>query len=1056
MPMSWMQTRRLLPGGCLPPQTPTWHGPGVWIFVVAMAGIVWTPSARSQSEAPVDYQRHIKPLLHEHCIDCHGPDAQQSGLRLDAYPLILQGGDRGPGLLPGKPQQSVLLHALRGTGGVQRMPEGLPALKAEQIALVERWIAQGARGPADEPFPPAARSGADHWAFQPVVRPKVPEVAQRDWVRNPIDCFILARLEAAGLQPAAEASRATLIRRLSLDLLGLPPSTDEVEAFVGDPRPDAYERLVDRLLASPHFGERWGRHWLDAARYADSNGYTIDGPRLIWKYRDWVIEALNRDLPFDQFTIEQLAGDMLPGATLQQIVATGFHRNTLINQEGGTDQEQFRVEAVVDRIDTTGMVFLGLTLGCARCHEHKYDPVSQREFYQLFALFNGADEPSIRVPSPQQEEQLRQARAAVAEAERRLRQFDAAALQRRRDWEQCLAQAVAQFKWTALQPSDYASSGGATLTVLDDRSLLVAGKVPDSDTYTVTMEIPLRGVTAVLLEALTHDTLPRGGPGLAANGNFVLTDVQIGRRTLAEPDTLHPVRIVRAVADHEQDRFPIAHAIDDDPQQTGWAINVTSGSLNVARQAVFVLERPLADDDTRLTVTLRHGHRNRYNLGRFRISVTAAAPEVVTLPEDVRAALAVPEAQRSAEQQQLLAVELLRDEPQRVPLQEAVNRAQQALADLEKQIPTTLVLRERATPRPTHIHIRGDFLRLGAAVEPGVPAVLPPLRPAGDRPTRLDFARWLVQADHPLTPRVTVNRVWQHYFGRGIVETENDFGTQGAAPTHPELLDYLASELVRQGWSLKALHRLIVTSAAYRQSSQVTPEALAADPNNRLWGRQSRLRLEAEIIRDQALAASGLLARGVGGPSVFPPQPSGIYSFTQNKKNWVPSTGADRYRRGMYTYFWRSSPDPFLMVFDAPNANVTCTRRVRSNTPLQALTLANDTAFVEMAQALAGRLLREAPQETPEQRVALGFRLCLAREPQPQEQATLVAMFHRAAAHYAADPQAAQAAAGPLAGTVDSRTASGAAPHNPDVATAAAWVAVARVLLNLDEFVTRE
>ncbi len=872
--------------------------------LLAIAAVAWPHTASAQADATaaaVDYAQHIKPLLQEHCVDCHGPDAQQSGLRLDAYGLILRGGDRGPGLVAGKPQESVLLHALRGTGGVQRMPEGLPALKPEQIALVERWIAQGARGPADEPFPPARRSGADHWAFQRVVRPPVPAVAQRDWVRNPIDCFILARLEAAGMKPAAEAPRATLIRRLSLDLLGLPPSVDEIEAFLRDTRPDAYERLVDRLLASPHYGERWGRHWLDVARYADSNGYTIDGPRLIWKYRDWVIDALNRDLPFDQFTIEQLAGDMLPGATLQQVVATGFHRNTLINQEGGTDQEQFRVEAVVDRIDTTGMAFLGLTLGCARCHEHKYDPVSQREFYQLFALFNGADEPTIRVPSPQQEEQLRQARAAVAQAEQRLRQFDAAALQRRRAWEEQLADAVSRFKWTVLQPAEYASAGGATLTVLEDRSLLAAGKIPDADTYTVTMEVPLRGVTAVRLEALTHDSLPRGGPGLAGNGNFVLTDVQIGRRTLAEPDTLHPVRIVRAVADHEQDRFPIAHAIDDEPQQTGWAINVASGSLNVARQAVFVLERPLADDDTRLTVTLRHGHRNRYSLGRFRISVTAAPPDVVTLPEDVRAALAVPEAQRTAEQRQLLAVELLRDEPQRVPLQEAVNRAQQALADLEKQIPTTLVMRERATPRPTHIHIRGDFLRLGAPVEPDVPAVLPPLRPSGQRATRLDFARWLVQPDHPLTPRVTVNRVWQHYFGRGIVETENDFGTQGAAPTHPELLDWLASELVRQGWSLKALHRLIVTSATYRQASHVTEEHRRRDPHNRLLTRGPRYRLEAEAVRDQALALCGLLSRKMYGPSVFPPQPDGLWqaAFNGRDRRWPTSSGEDRYRRGL-------------------------------------------------------------------------------------------------------------------------------------------------------------
>ncbi len=891
-----------------------------------------------------------------------------------------------------------------------------------------------------------------HWAFQPPRRPAEPALRDSGWVRNPIDGFVLERLERAGLRPAPEADRATLIRRLSLDLLGIPPSLTEVDEFVHDPRPDAYERVADRLLASPHYGERWGRHWLDLARYADSNGYTIDGARSIWKYRDWVIDALNRDLPFDQFTICQIAGDMLPGATVDQQIATGFHRNTLRNEEGGTDQEQFRIDAVADRLNTTGAVFLGLTVGCARCHDHKYDPISQREYYQMFALLNNADEPTLSVPTSQQAKESPALIAEIAEAEKRLAMVDENSATRQAAWERLLT-GRRDVEWTVLDPIEFRSRGGATIRKLADGSLLVAGTIPERDTYTVVAGVPPGDITAVRLEALTDDSLPRRGPGLAANGNFVLSEfsVRAGGDPVAGEQAAQVLEITQAVADHSQAKYPIEAAADKNPQ-TGWAINTADGKLNTDRTAVFVLAAsppaPAGDaepaDGRRWTFTLEQQHAAaRYSIGRLRLSVTNASRDVVRLPPDVRAALAIAPAERSDEEQKRIAAEFRKTDSERMPVAARVAELKQLHEQLKASVTTTLVMRERAEPRETYVHFRGDFLRPGERVEPAVPAALPPLEPAGTAPNRLDLARWLVDPRNPLTARVTINRIWQRHFGAGLVATENDFGSQGERPTHPELLDWLATEFMARGWSLKAMHRLIVTSASYRQSSRFRADLHAVDPNNKLLGRQARLRLEAEVIRDVALSAGGLLATEIGGPGVYPPQPEGVYRFTQVPKYWKEVQGPDRYRRGMYTYFWRSSPQPFLTTFDAPDGNVTCTRRVRSNTPLQALTLANDRAFFEIAQALAARVLREAPV-TDDQRIRHAFRLCLAREPQEGE-ASQLTRFLAAERAQRADPAA------------ESAPRAAAEPRgdgSPE--DTAAWVALARVLLNLDEFITRE
>jgi hypothetical protein len=806
-------------------------------------------AAAPPTDQDVDYLRDVKPILTSQCVACHGAVKPRAGLRLDTAAAALKGNKSGPAVIPGSSEDSPLIMALLGEGTGERMPLKRPPLSAAQVASLRTWIDRGARAPADE----TPGTPANHWAFIPPERPELPPVADAAWCGNPIDRFIRHRLQREGLTPAPQADRSTLIRRLSLDLTGLLPTPAERDAFCADDRPDAYERLVDRLLASPSYGERWARPWLDLARYADSNGYSIDAPRSIWSYREWVIDALNRDTPFDEFTIDQLAGDLRPKPTLAQLVATGFHRNTPINQEGGIDLEQFRVESIVDRVNTTATVWLGLTIGCAQCHDHKYDPIAQREFYELFAFFNNADEPTIEIAEPELLARRDKLRTQLAAFHKRLAGEHPEVPDKQRAWEKTLTT-----DFTTDQPPE----------IKDAFDRLPEKRTPSQK----------RGLTELFL-------------------------------TQTDEASLQPLR---------------------------------------AELAPILAEMP--------------------------------------------------------------------------------------------KIESTMVVRERTEPRATHVMLGGDFTRPGDPVAPSVPAVLPPLPGAHhDRDrgkaarTRMDLARWLVDDRHPLTARVTVNRLWQAYFGRGLVETENDFGLQGAPPTHPALLDWLATELIEQGWSLKAMHRLIVTSMTYRQSSWARPELQEVDPDNRLLARQSRLRLDAEVIRDAALSASGLLACRIGGPSVFPPQPDGVMTLGQMRRKWEPSTGPDRYRRGLYTFFWRATPHPSLIVFDAPNAVSACTRRPRSNTPLQALTLLNDQAAIEFASALAHRLLDAAPASDSE-RLGLAFRLCLARNPAPREIRTLQALLQ----------QERSEAAG--AGSSESE-----APVEQ-----AAWTTVARVLLNLDEFITRE
>ena len=830
-----------------------------------------TDSSNPESQQ-IDFVKQIQPILRGRCHECHGPDSQEAGLRLDFRKAAFEGGDNGKVIVPGKSGESLLYRTVLGEDEDSKMPppdENKP-LTRDEVALIRSWIDQGANWPDGVDGDAAKRQpGADHWAFQPIERPAPPELNDA-WVKNEIDAFVLRRLKNEGATPSTEAQRHVLIRRLFLDLTGLPPTPEEMARWTEDRTENAnwYEELVNHLLDSPHFGERWGRHWLDLARYADSDGYEKDLPRpFAWRWRDWVINAINRDIPFDQFTIEQLAGDLLPDATLEQKIATGFHRNTLTNREGGVDQEEYRIKAVKDRVYTTGTVWLGLTAQCGECHSHKFDPFSQREYYELAAFFNDTDEADIAAPLPGEAEAFRKAKTA----------FDA--------------------KHKELQ-----------------QSLAGANK------------------------------------------------------------SLHS-------------------------RQTAW-------------------EQTLA------------------------IATSSARKGV---PDHVVAALDTPGKARTDAQRKELTKFYRTIDPELV-------RLNKAIVDLKKKQPKPPASKApaftgRPQPRDNYVHQRGDFRRPGETVQPGTLDALHAFEPRGEYPDRLDLAHWLVDPANPLTPRVAANRIWQHLFGRGIVETTWDFGTQGAPATHPDLIDWLAAEYIDQGWSRKAMIRLIVSSSTYRQSSAARPELDDRDPKNDLIARQNRFRLGAEIVRDLYLTASGLLHRKIGGPGVYPALPADVAALGYaGSVKWKESPAPDRYRRGMYIFFRRSVPYPMLTTFDAPESTVVSTRRDRSNTPLQSLTLLNDPVFVECSQALASRVIKEASAET-DARIKYAFQLCLAREPDAFELSRLTQLHEQLLEFYSGDPETAAKMSGQTGTESDQQSA---------VVEAAVWTVVCRTLMNLDEFVTRE
>jgi hypothetical protein len=1055
------------------------------LLSVAVASAPFTSG--SAADQAVDFARDILPIFEAACYKCHGPKVARGQLRLDDKKLALKGGISGAAIIPGDAGKSLLLRRILGDGGEARMPMGAAPLKPAQIEMIRKWIDQGAEwaeGDRESGRVGERESGMQkHWAYIKPARPESPPVKNVAWARNPIDRFILARLEKEGLAPSPEAAKETLVRRVYLDLTGLPPSPKEVDQFLADASPDAYEKLVDRLLASPHYGERWTRPWLDLARYADSNGYERDVPRVMWKYRDWVINAFNKDMPFDQFTIEQIAGDMIPAATLDQKIATGFHRNTMLNQEAGVDDEEARWETLIDRVNTTGTVWLGATIGCAQCHNHKYDPFSQKEYYKLLAFFDNYEytvyqqpgnegwvvEPEIEMPAPEQAAKRADIQAEIKSLEERLKTVTPELAAAQADWERKVAEAQAD--WVALNPSEIIAVNGTTLTKQDDGSILATGANPDTETYTIVARTKLQNVTGVRLEALPHEKSPRGGPGRDIYGNFILNRFEVEVSPVGSPSETRRLKFKEANADEDLDAYRGTSAptnfapanLLDEANEVGWGVDALKRDERLAYQLVLTLDKPLTTEaEALLKVRLKFGSEfnRRQSIGRFRLSVTSAQTPafIVGVPAELRPILAIPTARRDAAQKESLTKEFLATTP-------LLKAERDRLAKLQEEsyairIDSALVMRERDSfERPsTFLRMRGSYTNIGEKVYADTPAVLPRL-PANHMPNRLGLAYWLVDEENPLTSRVTVNRFWEQIFGRGLVETSEDFGTQGERPSHPELLDWLAVEFMNPtwnagdgatgrrgdranpqsairdpqslGWSMKSLLRLIVTSATYRQSSKVTPALRERDPYNRLLARGPRFRVEAEMVRDIGLAASGLLNRAVGGPSVNPspaPRPE------------------DRYRRGLYTSIRRTTPPPSMTAFDAPSREFCTVRRPRTNTPLQALTVLNDPVFFDFARGMARRILSEAGAEAgPElrERLIYGFRLCASRRPNDKEIEELAALYQRQLTRFTKDLAAARA----LLKDADAQT------NLPELA---AWTVVSNTLLSLDETLTKE
>jgi mono/diheme cytochrome c family protein len=1002
--------------------------------------------------AATDFAKEIEPILVKRCSECHGPDKQKADLRLDSRTAALKPTKSGKlALVPGKPDESELLKRVLTDDEDDRMPPKGEKLTAKEVASLRNWISEGATWPEFDP--------RKHWSFQAPVRPEPPTPKNsQSVVRNEIDRFIVARLEKEGLSQQPEADRATLARRVSLDLTGLPPSWAEVEAFVKDTSPNAYESLVDRLLASPHYGEHMARGWLDLARYADSNGYQVDLARSIWPYREWVINAFNRNQPFDQFTIDQLAGDLVPNPTLEQKIATGFNRNTKVNDEGGGDAEEYRTKAVKDRVATLGTAWLGLTLACAECHTHKYDPITHEDYYRLYAFFNNSTDagnyslgPNVEVPRPDLSETENFVRARLEQAKQELAATETKLAAEQIKWEKSVAKKGDV--WRVLNLTNAYSTGGSSYTNLPDGSLLGTGVNPIYDTISVEADTDLTGITAVLLEVLPDPSLPKNGPGRwGQTGNFILDEFAFAAAPKSGPmPATTNLFFAGATADWEQQYYRAEHAVDRNPK-TGWAIGPKFGERHFL---IAHLKEPAGyKGGSKLSFKFEHYHGNSHCIGRFRISVTTEKDLAALWPvsTEVRAALAATPATRTPEQTKLIAATQRASSETIRHLEREIFRLEQKQKQLASQKFTTLVMQERSEPKPreTYIHLRGDFLTKGKDVTAGVPAAFPPL--PGNEPTnRLALAKWLVDPANPLTARVTVNRFWERCFGTGLVKTSEDFGRQGEAPSHPELLDWLATEFIRTGWDVKAMQKLIVMSATYRQSAATDATRLEKDFYNRLLSRGPRFRMDGEMIRDHALAVSGLLNPKLGGPSVYPVQVPNLWKeigFLRPEigmDEWPVSEGPDLYRRGLYTFWRRVCTYPTFATFDAPSREVCVARRPRTNTPLQALAALNDPTLLEAARVFAQRILTEGGKDDAA-RIEFAFRTCLGRTPTKEETKRLLAYVRQQQSSFGRD---AKSAAELL------NVGSAERPSSLDERKLAAWMMLANVLFNLDEALTK-
>jgi hypothetical protein len=1182
------------------------------LLLIASSIRIGAADALSSSKplSPVDFNRDIRPILSEHCSACHGPDekARKSGLRLDVKQSAFSPAKSGAiAVVPRDLAKSELVRRITTDDEDDRMPpakKGGKPLSTKQIELLKQWVAEGAEW-------------QQHWAYTKPQRPALPDVKNKTWARNDIDRLILNRLEQEGLEPSPEAPKEKLIRRATLDLTGLPPSVEEIDAFLTDANPEAYDKLVDRLLQSKAYGERQAMFWLDLARYGETQGYHHDAHRDLWHWRDWVIKAFNDNMPFDQFTTEQLAGDLLPKPTRDQLIATGFHRNEMTTSEGGALPEEYAVKYVVGRVDTTARVWMGTSLACAECHDHKYDPISQKDYYQFFAFFNTIPEngldaqanpvPRLELKTAEQEKKLAQFDAEIAALElahRRItEETNSAYLANQAQWEQRHRDKNIG-NWGPLLPVELSSKNGATLTTLADNAVAVTGANPDRDTYKLRLLTPAQEISGLRLEALPEPALAHGQAGRSENGEFILTRIEITARnanpekakanypspSLSEwwtigpfsaaskkeafdkdhgpesgvnlettyqgglakwhtlpdfkegavmpltgsnaafyfyrtirveqarrlelrlgsggsvkvwldgrlahtnnvnrtaapdqdkvqvqlkpgehkllvkvanggslggfsfrvsPDPVleHSVSIAAAAADTSRAGYPVSGALDQQIE-TGWSIDTKTNASQPPHYAWFRFAEPVSfPEGTELEVRLIFDSPlPKKTLARFRLAMTSSdeLPDFIALPDTIRSLLLI-ETNRLTSAQSL--------EIQRYYREQFVTEARnlvKMLADkrnerqqFQNTIPVSMVMQEMEKPRDTHLLVRGQYNNRGEKLSPGVPESILPW-PEGLPKNRLGLAKWLLHPDHPLTSRVAANQFWQEHFGTGLVKTAEDFGAQGERPSHPELLDWLATEFMRSGWDMKKIHRLIMTSATYRQEATMTAKQLEKDPNNRWLARFPRQRLEAEVIRDVAMSVSGLLNPQTGGPSVFPYQPPGLWEQVafEGTRSWEQSKGADNYRRGLYVYWRRSIPYASFVTFDAPSRETCTVRRARTNTPLQALALMNDPVYVESARAFGYRIMQNGGSSAAD-RTKYAFRAALGRNPTETELGRMTKAFENELNHFlnhrADANQIVNIGATPP-------------PTNVDVVELAAWTMIGQVLLNLDETITK-
>ena len=1059
---------------------------GLWVLACGVAWLVGSVAAAARAdEEPVLFNRDIRPIFSDTCFKCHGFDAntRKADLRLDTEEGAFAERDGITPLVPGHPDRSEAYRRITSDDPDERMPppESNLSITVTQKDLLRRWIEQGAEY-------------EKHWSLIPPARPQLPAVRDLDWARNPIDQFILARLEREGLTPSPEAPKHALIRRLYLDLTGLPPSLAELDAALKDTSADWYERLTDRLLDSPRYGERMAIEWLDASRYADTHGYHIDSGRDMWPWREWVIDAFNRNKPFDQFTVEQLAGDLLPDATLEQQVATGFNRNHMINFEGGAIPEEYHTAYIIDRVNTVGSVWLGLTIGCAQCHDHKYDPISQKEYYQLYAFFHNVPEngldgrtgnaaPLVKVPSLAQQQRLKTQQAIVTDLEKQLAERAAAAEGDFVQWEEReLSKLAAGAALPAGAQARYTFDEMKGEQVADALGKQTPGKIHgatawtdgrhggalrfDGQTYVdLGNALPLERSDKFSFGAWVHPTAADHGAIIAR------MDTDAGHRGydlyygggqifvhLISAWEANAVR-VNTQASIELNKWThVFVTYDGSGQATGVKIYLDG------QPAELLTTHNTLTDTIRTDKPLLIGARNPTakfkgiidDVWLFGRELSAAEVAQVTGADRIRTILATPPEKRTAEQQTMLRKHYLEEHDAAYKrIAGDLTAARKEHEEIDAAIPTTMVMKEMQTPRDTFMLIRGEYDKKGEKVQADVPAALGTLAD-GASADRLGLAQWLVDPQHPLTARVIVNRHWQKYFGYGIVKTAEDMGSQGEWPVHPELLDWLATEFIRTGWNVKAMQRLMVTSAAYRQASVVTPDLHERDPENRLLARGPRFRLPAEVIRDQALAASGLLVGKIGGPSVFPYHPEGLWdemawgdaNMAKNPfsaQTYVQDDGEKLYRRTLYTFWKRTVPPAQLATFDAPDRETCTVRRLRTNTPLQALVLMNDPTYVEAARKLAERIMLEA-RPTMDERIAFVFRTALSRPPTAREGQVLRELYQQRLADFRADPS-----------SIEQLLSVGESPRNPslDATELAAWTSVASVVLSLDEAITK-